>query len=71
MNKIQFDSSGNIGTVQGENLLPVLTNERMVCSQAEANKCGLKSDQWITLDELRELPNNFADIAYKIFTAQP
>lgn len=68
MKKIYFDEQGYVGTIQGEHLLPVKENEKMVCTEAEANSWGLSAGQWITLEALRDLPNAHAEVAYKIFT---
>lgn len=68
MKKIYFDEQGNVGTVMGENVLPLRANEKLVCTESEAVALGLSESQWLTLEELRDLPNAHADIAYKIFT---
>lgn len=68
MKKIYFDEQGNIGTVVGTSVLPLRPNEKLVCTEQEAVALGLASGQWLTLDALRELPNAYAETAYKIFT---
>ena len=68
MTKIFFDEQGNIGTIIGSDILPVRENEKMVCTESEATALGLRNNEWITLEALRDLPNIHADIAYKILT---
>jgi hypothetical protein len=66
MKKIFFDEQGYVGTIQGENLLPVKENEKMVCTESEAAALGLNDGQWIEINAVKNLPNTHANVAYDI-----
>lgn len=68
MKKIFFDKQGCVGTIIGSDILPILANEKMVCSQEEATALGLSSGQWITLEDVKNLPNTHAEIAHRILS---
>lgn len=66
--KIYFDAQGCVGTVIGNNIMPILENEKMVCEEPEAVALGLRAEQWIRLEDIKNLPNTHADTAYRILS---
>lgn len=65
MNKIFFDSDGNIGIVQSENIIDIRDNELAICDSEYAKAHDIPNEKWITLEQLRCLPNPYAELAYE------